>query len=572
MEVLQKIREELTGPGGPFALRQEKVLDQDMWVFQQRPRSLRELLSLSEAHGEKEYLVHGERRIQYAQHVAIVASVARALQERYGIEPGDRVALLAANSAEWVIAWWAVASVGGVLAAFNSQWTPNEVRYGLGHSQPKLLIADRRRLERMQGHELGVPTLEMETEFSEIERHAPGVTLPDTPITEDDPCLLLYTSGTTGRPKGALVSHRALIGFVKTQTYHGLERLVFATRTGLLPDSPPPPLPPCSLVTVPLFHLSGLYAAAIMMLAQGAKTVYRSGRFDPEAVMQTIERESVTIWSALGSSGPQLINHPALGQYDLSSVRNIGFGGAPTSPELQRRMQEAFPNARGNLGLGYGLSESGGLGTSIGGYELERRPTSVGRAALAHEIEIRDPESGLPVASGHSGEIHIRSPYLMLEYWQNPEATQETLLPGRWLATGDIGRLDDEGYLFIDSRARDMILRSGENIYPVEIEHRLDAHPGVRESAVIGIEHPELGQEVMAIVVTEPETRVDPEALRLWAGEVLARYKVPSQWTLQTDPLPRNAAGKVLKNILLERAGEEPSASTVDTAPQGEVP
>jgi len=549
VELRDEIRAQLTGPGGPFELVREDVLGEPMLVFKSRPRSLRELLAQSAVHGDKEYIVHGARRISYSQHLQRVASVARALQEKLDIRPGDRVALLAANSAEWVIAFWATVSLGGIVSAMNGLWTRNEVEYAVGHSEPKVLIGDRRRLERLRGLELPTRLLEIESEFAGLELHAPDAELPDMPIDEDAPCLILYTSGTTGRPKGAVVSHRAIVGFVKTQTAQGLERLMLAARTGSLPQGAPPPPPPCSLVTAPLFHLSGLYAAAVMMLAQGAKTVYRSGRFDPEDVLRLIEAEKVTIWSALGSAGPQVLAHPALGRYDLSSIRNVGFGGAPTSPALQQRMSRVFPYARGNLGIGYGLSESGGLGATIGGAELEERPTSTGRPALGHEIEIRDPD-GKPLPPGVDGEIFLRSPYLMLEYWRDPQATAEALRPGRWLATGDIGRLDDEGYLYIDSRARDMILRSGENIYPIEIEHRLDAHPQVAESAVVGADHEDLGQEVKAFVVARPGERLDVEDLRAWVAETLAAYKVPSLWELRSEPLPRNAAGKILKKVL----------------------
>jgi acyl-CoA synthetase (AMP-forming)/AMP-acid ligase II len=303
------------------------------------------------------------------------------------------------------------------------------------------------------------------------------------------------------------------------------------------------------LVTVPLFHLSGLYACAIMMLAQGIKTVYRAPRFDAEDVMRLIEKEKVTIWSALGSAPHQVLGDPAFGRYDLSSLRSVGFGGAPTSPDLQRRISEAFPTVRGNLGMGYGLSESGGMGAIIGGQELIERPTSTGRAAVAHEIEIRN-EENQPVPPGQNGEIYIRSPYLMLEYWRDPQSTARTLLPGRWLVTGDIGRLDEDGYLYIDSRARDMILRSGENIYPVEIENRLDAHPQVRECAVVGVDHPSLGQEVKAIIVPMTDAALEPNALGQFVGEALAPYKVPTQWEIRKEPLPRNAAGKVIKSVL----------------------
>jgi long-chain acyl-CoA synthetase len=556
VSVQEEIRAQLTGPGGPFELTEEEVLGERMTVFKNRQSSVRELLQESALHGDAEYIVQGDRRISYAEHVKLVASVARALSEQHGIGPGDRVAILAANCAEWVITWWAVASLGGILTALNGLWTADEIEFGLGHSEPKLLIGDRKRLARIEGLDLDIPTLEIESDFPALEAYAPDAELPTTPLDEDDPCLILFTSGTTGRPKGAVVTHRALVGFVKTQTCHGLERVMLAARTAPPPpdaSDAPAPLRPCSLVTSPLFHLSGLYAAAIMMLCQGAKTVYRTGRFDPEDVLRIMEREQITIWSALGSAGPQVAAHPSVDQFDLSSVRNVGFGGAPTSPDLQRRMTRVFPNSKGNMGMGYGLSESGGMGAIIGGADLEARPTSTGRAQVGYEIEIWDDE-GKPVPTGAYGEIHMRSAYLMLEYWRNPEATAETILPGRWLATGDIGRLDEDGFLFIDSRARDMILRSGENIYPVEIEHRLDDHPSVAECAIVGVDHEQLGQEVKAIIVPVPGEQIDSDALAKWVGEKLAAYKVPSVWVVRDEPLPRNAAGKVMKNVLTGEA------------------
>lgn len=552
MALQDEFIDQLTGPGGPFELAEEDVLGERMLVFRTRPHSLREILMESAAHGDKEYMVKDDRRISFLEHLRLVASVARALSERYDIGRGDVVAIAAANCPEWVVSFWAVTSLGGTVAAFNGLWTADELRYGLDHAEPKLVIGDRRRLARIDRETTAVPQLEIESQFAELEQFAPDAELPDAPIDEDDPAVILYTSGTTGRPKGAVVSHRALAGFVKTQTLHGLVRVMVASRQATADDAPPP-LPPCALVTVPLFHLSGLYACAIMMLAQGIKTVYRAPRFDAEDVMRIIEREQVTIWSALGSAPHQVLGDPAFGKHDLSSLRSVGFGGAPTSPDLQRRVTEALPNVKGNLGMGYGLSESGGMGAIIGGAELEGRPTSTGRAAVGHRIEIRD-ENDRPVATGEYGEIHIRSPYLMLEYWRNPEATAEAIKPGRWLATGDIGRLDEDGYLFIDSRARDMILRSGENIYPVEIENRLDEHPGVRECAVVGVDHEELGQEVKAIVVAAGDPHVDAETLGAFLGERLAPYKVPTVWEIRDEPLPRNAAGKVLKNVLSGQA------------------
>ena len=258
------------------------------------------------------------------------------------------------------------------------------------------------------------------------------------------------------------------------------------------------------------------------------------------------------MWSALGAMGPRVASHPDIGRYDLSSIRNIGFGGAPTSPAVQQMLREAFPGASSHQGTGYGSSETVAVVSSVRGPEYRLVPESAGRIMPMHEVEIRDPE-GRALPDGEEGEIHVRSAYLMRGYWDDEAATAETILPGRWLATGDIGRVED-GFLYINSRARDMILRSAENVYPIEIEYRLDEHPDVRESAVVGVEHPELGQEVKAIVVPTPGRSIDAEKLTAWCAETLAAFKVPSLWEVRDEPLPRNASGKILKNVLTGEA------------------
>jgi acyl-CoA synthetase (AMP-forming)/AMP-acid ligase II len=554
LKVHAEVRQQLTGPGGPFELTREDVLGEQMEVFKNRLGSIRELLAQSALHGEKEYIVQDDRRIGYAENVRIVASVAAGLAANYGIGKGDRVAILAANCPEWIITFWAATSLGAVVSALNGWWTADEIQFGVEHTGCKLLVGDKKRLERISGLDLGVAILEIESDFPALEKFAPKAELPDISLAEDDPVLILFTSGTTGRPKGVVVTHRALLGFVQVNSVQGLERIVIASKLGQLASGDAPP--PAALITAPLFHLSGLYTGVIMMLAAGTKTVYRTGRFDPEDVLRLIEREKITIWSALGSMGPQVVSQPSLGQYDLSSMRNVGFGGAPTSPALQEKMRRAFPNSAKNLGMGYGLSESGGLGASIGGDDLLLHPTSTGRASITNQIDIRD-DDGKSVGEGVYGEIHLRSPYLMLEYWNNPDASAKTLKSGRWLATGDIGQLKD-GYLYINSRARDMILRAAENVYPVEIEHRLDAHPDVAESAVIGVDHEMLGQEVKAIVVPRAGVaELDSDDLAAWTGEILAGFKVPSLWEIRSEPLPRNASGKVLKKVLTGEADDD---------------
>lgn len=553
MPTPEEIEAQLTGPGGPFEIVDETVLGEGVRVFKDRPPNLRAILEASIGHGDKDYIVCGELRLSFAEHARVVASVARALGERFGVEKGDRVAILAANCPEWVIAFWAALSLGAIPVGLNAWWAGDEILYGVDNCDPKLLIADRKRLSRIDSAParlaglagLAVPVVEIESEFEKLWHHDLAASLPDTPIDEDDPATILYTSGTTGRPKGAVNTHRNIIALCRIQIFHGVRTMMRnADRAG----SRAPEGAPCALVNTPLFHVSGLYAGAVTLLASGVKTVWMTGRFDPVKTMEMIQRERVTNWGPMGTMIYRIVNHPDVGDYDLSSLRNVGSGGAPISPELQECMRETFPNIRGQMGIGYGLTESTALATLNSGPDLERTPNSVGRPLPTVELEIRGAD-GQTLGEGIEGEVHIRGPLVMKEYWRNPEATAQTILPGRWLRTGDIGRLE-EGRLFLNSRMRDLILRGGENVYPVEIEHRLEAHPDVREAAVVGVAHPELGQEVKAIVVPIEGARIDTAELGRFVADRLASFKVPAHWEVRSELLPRNAAGKLLKHVL----------------------
>ncbi|UCE87807.1 MAG: acyl--CoA ligase, partial [Deltaproteobacteria bacterium] len=421
----------------------------------------------SASFGDREYIVYEDRRIGFAEHARVVASVARALSERFGVRKGDRVAILAANCPEWIVTWWASVSLGAIAVGLNGWWTGDEIRYGLDDAEPRVLFGDRKRLARLTGAPPRVPVVEFETEFGDLSRFDADASLPDTPIDEDDPATILYTSGTTGRPKGAVNTHRGIIALNGIQFFHGV-RMMLAARDAPREDPVPPP---CALVTNPLFHVSGLYTGAVTTLAGGVKTVWTSGRFDPVRVMQLIERERVTSWGPMGTMVHRVMTHPAVETYDLSSLRNIGSGGAPVSAALQAQMRSVFPHVRRALGVGYGLTECTALATLNYGEELERHPDSVGRPLATVQIEIRDAD-GKPVPEGCEGEIHIKGPLVMRGYWRRPRETADVILPGRWLRTGDWGRLDD-GRLYVNSRKRDLILRGAENIYPIEIEQRL---------------------------------------------------------------------------------------------------
>lgn len=551
MADLAAIEARLTGPGGPFEIAVEDVLGARMPVFKNRLRSLRSLLELSSAQGEKEYLVHRDRRISYDEHLRLVAKLAGVLRDRFGVRKGDRVAILAENGPEWILSFWAAQALGAVAVGLNGWWVGDEILYGVRDCDPKLLIADRRRLERVSASELRVPVVEIESDFERLLAQADDAPLAEVEISEDDPAAILYTSGTTGRPKGATNTQRNILALLGLQFFHGARMMLAAAADGRAPTGPA--RPPCALVTTPLFHVSGLYTGAIVMLASGAKTVWRSGRFDSVDVMRLIERERVTSWGPMGTMVHRVVHHPDVAKYDLSSVASIGSGGAPMSPELQQKIRAVFPTAQASLGLGYGLTECTALATLAFGEELARHPTTAGRPLPTVQLEIRGAD-GRALAEGETGEICVRSPLVMAGYWRNPQASAESIAADRWLRTGDVGRIE-QGRLYVDSRARDLILRGAENIYPVEIEQRLEAHPDVLEAAVVGVDHEELGQEVKAIVVPRPGAQPSAAQLAAWVAEALAAFKVPAHWQLREEPLPRNATGKVLKNVLVGAAG-----------------
>lgn len=549
-EIRARVRDQVSGPGGFCELVREDVLGHSLLVFKNRKRSLRELLASTTDREGVEYLVEGDRRILYPEHVRLVASVAAALRDEYGVRKGDRVAILAANCAAWPIAFWATVSLGGIVSALNGFWTADEIGYGVADSDPKVLIGDRKRLARLEGSRRSVPTIEIESEFAKLEQYARGAALPEEPIAEDDAATILYTSGTTGRPKGAVGTHRGIIGFVDGAMSTGIVSMMVDAEANPEASAGAAERPQTvSLAAAPMFHLSGLYASIVMHLVFGSKLVIRSGRFDPAEVLELMERERVTQFTALGAMGPRIAAHPDLRTRDLSSVTQVGFGGAPASPAIQEKMRKAFPNASQSVGIGYGSSETVSVAASFNGKDYEDNPEATGYVALGHEIEIRD-EDGNVLPAGQQGNIFVRSASGMLEYWRNPEATAKTIGVDRFIETGDVGCVDEDGLVYINSRARDMILRNAENIYPIEIEYRLDRHPDVRESAVYGIEHEDWGQAVHAVVVPEDGKILDGESLSAWCAETLAGYKIPTSWQIRAEPLPRNPAGKVLKNVL----------------------
>ena len=532
---------ELLAPGAPFELEDALVLGHPVRQLRRRVPTLGALLERARGFADAPYLCFsdGETRqvVTFAEHGRRVAALSAVLRDRFGVRPGDRVAILGANSPEWIVACFAVVRTGGVAVGLNAWWTAPELRFALGDCEPRLLLCDRRRLDRLG--EPGVPTLVLDEEVAALcESDAPW---PDAPLAEDDPAIMLYTSGTTGRPKAAVHSHRNVCALLGLQGFMGL-------RSARLHPAPAGAPPPCPLVTSPLFHVSGLHTAAIALLGAGVRSVWWRGRFDAARVLATIERERVTGWGYTQALMHRLVHHPDAALRDLSSMRTLGGGGSPIPPALQARARAVFPGARPSLAVGYGSTECTALATLNFGAELLAQPTSVGRPLPGIDLEIRA-DDGHAVAEGEEGTVWVRGPTVMLGYFRRPRENAETLGAGRWLCTGDLGRVES-GRLFLHARRKDLILRGGENVYPAEIEARLEEHPDVAEAAVLGVPHPELGQEVKAILVCRPGARPDAARLRAFCAEALAYFKVPAHFELRQEPLPRNAMGKVQKDVL----------------------
>ena len=537
---LHEATRQLLAPGRAFEVVTEDVRGRPMPVFATRPRSLREVLVTGATRGGADCYVFGDgTRISFADMQRQAAAVAAALRARYGIGPGDRIAICAANCPAWLQLFWAVAGLNAVLVAMNGWWTGVEMANALELTEPSLVVMDEKRLARLE-RAPAAPTLVIERDFGALLENL-AAPLPEEPIGEDDPFMLIFTSGTTGRPKAAVLSHRCVIGYLMLQSFLGARGLALSGRA--------PGAPPVRLAPYPLFHVSGLSAAVSTMMGAGA-TVWPLGRFDPDAVIELTKREGVAVWNGATTHVMRLLDSPAIETLDPKQMVQIGVGGSATTPAVIARTEQRFPHLANTMSSGYGSTETGGLATWAPNWMLQAAPDCVGPALPTVEVRVTD-DAGAPLPDGAEGNVEVRSAIVMLGYWRNEAANAETLLPDLWVRTGDFGRIED-GLLFLASRKRDLILRGGENIYPFEIENRLDEHPDVLEASVFGVEHPTLGQEVTAVVVVPEGASVTAGELRDFCAATLASYKVPARIEVRSSPLPRNATGKVMKHVLME--------------------
>jgi long-chain acyl-CoA synthetase len=556
-----EIRDQLTAPGGPFETETATVDGVEMQVYKQRMGSLRDIPAAAGLRGDDQpFIVYGDRRIGFTEFVQTANSVSAGLAEQAGVGHGDRVAVLSANNPEWCLAFWGTVDLGAILVGLNGWWKTDEILYGVEDSGAKVLVADRNRFARIAEDIDAIESLEavylIDADPSEFGSSAklhrfdeltsnPRPDLPDTPIDEDDPAVILYTSGTTGRPKGAISTHRNMVASLFSTLYAGLAGAMAITDAD---SSPAAGDQTVSLFTSPLFHVSGCHSTLVVGLLAGLRLVMIEGRFEPEKALQLIQDEQVTVWATVPTMIWRLCEHPARHDYDTSTVRSVAFGGSPSADELQRKVRDTFPNVSGGGSNVYGLTESSSGVTINLAADAEAKPHSVGMAMPVAEIRILGAD-GTEQPTFSPGEVCIRGPQIMPGYWNKPEATAESIIDG-WLHTGDIGHLDDEGYLFITDRAKDMIIRGGENVYCVEIENRLVEHSDIADAAVIGVPHPELGEEVRAVVQVEPGQSLTEAQVQEWVAETLAGFKVPTYVEISGEKLPRNASGKLLKNVL----------------------
>lgn len=538
----------VTAPGERYETETIEVRGAAVKAFKHAPASLRELFDSARARGDDTFLVYEDERWSFSEVMTHVDALAALLVDEYGVTPGDRVAIGMRNYPEWVIAFAGITSVGAISVSLNAWWTEDEIDYALADCGATVLIADVERMERAHASasRLGCRILAVRVPGdlpTGVDRWEDlrelGAAMPEVQVGADDDATILYTSGTTGHPKGAVSTHRAIIqalmGFGCKAALEKLRR----------PGEPAATDPLSFILIVPLFHVTGCVPVMLSCFASGLKLVMMY-RWDADRALELIERERVTNFVGVPTQSWDLLESPKFAATDTSSLVSVGGGGAPAPPELVKRVASSFTT--GKPSIGYGMTETNAYGPGNSGIDYIEHPTSTGRATPIQELAVRDAE-GNDLPAGARGEIWFKGPHLIRGYWNKPEATAETIVDG-WLRSGDLGRVDEEGFVYVEDRAKDMVLRAGENVYCAEVEAAIYEHPAVYEAAVFGVPHERLGEEVAAAVYVRPGHDFDADALQAHVAQRLAAFKVPSRVSMHDAPLPRNAAGKIVKRDL----------------------
>ncbi len=492
-------------------------------TYTRRPYDIRSLLAFADRWRDRPHLVQGGEVVTFAQLRSAVEAKAGELAQA-GLRPGDRVLLLGWNSPEWITNFWACITAGAVPVLANAWWGRAELADAVTALDLKLVLADARGAASLPA---GEPVGRWACDFSSgaaREASAGG----RGPAGEDSAAVIVFTSGTAGRPKAVVLSHRSLLA--------GLHMLLHITRR--LPQMVGESTGDAGLHTGPMFHIGGVQTL-IRAITVGDTLVMPAGKFDPGEALRLIEAWKIVRWSTVPTMISRVLEHPDVHRHDLSSLRSITVGGAPVHAEFLAQLRAGLPNVKPRVATGYGLTENGGQATAASGRDTTDRPGSSGRPLPCVELQTLE-------ASEHSdGEILVRSPTQMVGFIGPEESPIDS---EGWLHTGDLGRIDDDGYLWITGRAKDMIIRGGENIAPAAVEEALARIPGVVESAVFGVPHSDLGEEVMAVVVVDAGLTVGQ--LQRELRPRLASFAIPSRWRLEHQPLPTNHAGKIDKTAL----------------------
>ncbi len=552
---LQTARDALTGPGGDFEIIETEILGQRIRDFKNRPNSIREIWASTAPFADRDYIVYEQERITYAEAHRIVASVAGWLFEQ-GVRPGDRVAIAMRNYPEWMLIYWACTSIGVAVVGMNAWWTETEMAYGINDAQPVFVFADAERLVRIKDN----PDIEHPPGLIAVRvgGGAEGATdwqaiigetrdMPSVDVDPDSDACIFYTSGTTGFPKGAQLTHRGCVANLLNMQYAAASTMqAMEMATGVGPPANPPV--PVSLITTPLFHVTSNNCGAYRVTAVGG-TIVLMYRWDAGEALRLIERERVTSAGGVPVMGRELINHPDFETTDTSSLMAISCGGAQVPPDQVQKIDDQIETAR--PGTGYGMTETCGIITSVSGDFFVDKPNSAGPAMPNFEVKCVN-DAGETVPAGALGEVWVRGSSVIKGYINRPDATAESITDG-WLHTGDIGYLDDAGFIFLVDRKKDMVLRGGENIYCVEVEAAIYHHEAVAECCVFSVPDERLGEEVGAAIYLKPDASLTVDDLKAHCAGRLAKFKVPRFVWICDDPFPRNASGKFLKRTVRDQ-------------------
>ena len=546
--------QELTAEGAQFEVARTSVNGQQIPCFKNALANLRDVWLTTAAFGHRDYLIYNQERWSYDVAHAQVGSIANWLVAN-AVGPGDRVAIAMRNYPEWILSYWAVLATGAAVVGMNAWWTTAEMVYVLDDAKPKVMICDQERLEQFSPHRGKFPGMQAvivrargempQWTVDWIDLISGDDDLPMLDIDTDSDACIFYTSGTTGTPKGAQLTHRGCVS--------NIMNLVFAASCGArtqelrgLPVPAPEELPPpVYLVTTPLFHVTANNCVTHPATLQGGKLVMMY-RWDAERALELIEQEKVSTLAGVPVMSREVLAHPNFATTDLSSLRSLGGGGAPLQPDLVGKIAEQTTDVMPSTG--YGMTETCGVVTANSGDMFIDKPESCGRVLPSLEIRVVN-DAGEDVPVGQIGELWVRGEPVISGYLNRPKETAESITDG-WFHTGDLGRLDEQEFVYLVDRKKDMVLRGGENIYCVEVENAIFTHQDVVECAVFSVQDERLDEEVGVAVVLKEGAEVDAETLRDHCREQIAEFKIPRYIWFQDEALPSNANGKFLKREL----------------------